>query len=146
MNIGVSTFSHVPSFGQWENSSVQTSYRGVSIVSGQRSGTKEISDEVPTCRNLTESFEDAEDLKVVSQLVSLSKVVDQGALEAEVAAAVVAEPWPGTSIVHIADVVVMTLNQAYKYLHMEDLLLALPGRVGKRNGATEVVFFNEKGK
>ena len=41
---------------------------------------------------------------------------------------------------------VMTLNQAYKYLHVEDLLLALPGRVGKGDGSTEVVFFNEKGK
>ena len=76
MNIGVSTFSQVPSFGQWENSSVQTPYKGVSIVTGQRSGTKEIPDEVPTCRNLTESFEEAEDLEVVSQLISLSKVVD----------------------------------------------------------------------
>lgn len=67
-------------------------------------------------------------------------------MEDEVTAAVVADPWPGMSIVPIADVAVMTLNQAYNYLHVEDLLLALPGRVGKRDRALEVVFFNEKGK
>lgn len=49
-------------------------------------------------------------------------------------------------IVLVADVAVMTLNQAYNYLHVEVLLLAFPRRVGKSDGALEVVFFNEKGK
>ena len=57
-----------------------------------------------------------------------------------------AAPWPGCAVVRVEDVAVMTLSQAYNYLHIEDFLQTLPGRQGKRDSATEVVFFSEKNK
>ncbi|KAG0573021.1 hypothetical protein KC19_VG141700 [Ceratodon purpureus] len=44
------------------------------------------------------------------------------------------------------DVGVMTLPQAYNYLHLDDFLQTLPIRGRRRDGAEVVVFFNEKNK
>ena len=56
------------------------------------------------------------------------------------------DPGPYLEFVQVDNVLSMTLHDAYKHLKIEELLLALPEREAKSNGADEVVFYNDKGK
>ena len=54
--------------------------------------------------------------------------------------------WPYLEFVQVDNVLPMTLPDAYKHLKIEEILLALPEREAKSNGADVVVIYNDKGK
>lgn len=164
MNLEGASFSQDPSFVHWVKAGVddplRTPTRGVSIVTAQDTTSVEGADNDSTCRNLRDKFEQVEELEAVTHLVSLSQGTDRDVRETskplvlenptptpgDITAAVSSEPWSNCSILQVGDVGVMTLAQAYNYLHVEDHMQSLPGRQGRRDNAREVIFFNEKGK
>jgi hypothetical protein len=164
MNLEGASFSQDPSFVHWVKGGVddplQTPTRGVSIVTAQDTTYVEVADNANTCRNLRDKFEQVEELEAVTHLVSLShgtnhdvRVTSKPLVHentsptpGDITAAVSSEPWSNCSILQVGYVGVMTLAQAYNHLHVEDHLLRLPGRQGRRDNAREVIFFNEKGK
>lgn len=164
MNLVGASFSQEPNFVHWVKGGVddplQTPTREVSIVTIQDTTSVEGADDDNTCRNLRDKFKQVEELEAVTHLVSLSQGTDCDVRETskplvlenpppnpkDITAAVSSEPWSNCSIIQVGDVGVMTLVQAYNYLHVEDHMQSLPGRQGRRDNAREVIFFNEKGK
>ena len=161
MVVEETSFSQDPSFHQWMKGNpeahIRTPYKGVSIVSGNSAPEETLKTKDSTCRNLRATFDEEEDLEVTAaELVNLSqrsekkckKIDGEVAIveDKDLANVMATDPWPGCAIVGVEDVAVMTLSQAYHYLHMEDFLQTLPGRQGRRDGADEVIFFNEKKK
>ena len=161
MVVDETAFSQDPSFQNWvkgnPDANVRAPYKGVSIIPDNSGPQLPIVHKDSTCRNLRATFDEEEELEdTAAELVNLAQQSDLESKSAigeadtvedkEVARVVAAAPWPGCAIIRLEEVAVMTLSQAYNYLHVEDLMQTLPGRRGKRDGALDVVFFSEKNK
>lgn len=165
MNLRGDEFTQCPSFAQWAKDGPdvvpQTPYKGVSIVAGHCSESTGLGDTVSTCRNLSVAFEEQEQLDAATvSLVTLSQSICTGVPRVTNATArsericdtvqapspVECDPWPHLEFARVDNVLSMTLPDAYKHLQIEELLIALPGREGKSDGADKVVFYNDKGK
>lgn len=160
-----STFSQNPSFGRWVRESVGESLltpsKGVSIVTSICTRLGSLQDDISTVKNLSKVFAEEGDTggEVVTDLqilfiaadsqvpdVSLAPSWGKGLPSPKRMGGSATEPWPDCFVVQVGDVGVMNIPQAYNYLHIDNLLMAVPGREGRRDGAEFVVFFNEKGK
>ena len=165
MGLASGTLSQDPSFGHWvkepDGGSLQTPYKGISIVTSVSTGSGSLGDDISTVRNLSKLFAEegisegelAPNLQILSnaadcEVPSVSRVPSwgYGPMSPKRLGGLAIEPWPDCSLVPVADVVVMNIPQAFSYLHIEKLLKALPGCEGKKDKAEAVVFFNEKGK
>ena len=165
LNLRGDEFTQCPSFAQWakdgKDEIPETPYKGVSIVAVQCSESTEVGDTVTTCRNLRDAFDEQEHLDVVTDsLVTLSQSICGGetrAVEATARSEIHMDvgddaevhhedPWPHLEFASVDKIASMTLPDAYNYLQIEELLISLPGREGKADGADKVVFYNDKGK
>jgi hypothetical protein len=132
----------------------------VSIVAGKCHESVGLGGTVSTCRNLNEAFEEQQLDATTVSILNLSQIIsseiprDPNATArsemirdtGEAPSPMECNVWPHLEFVQVENVLSMTLPDAYKHLQIEELLLALPGREGKSDGADKVIFYNDKGK
>ena len=164
MNLRGDEYTQCPSFSQRAKDGTdvvsQIPSNGVSIVAGQCHESVGLGGTISTCRNLSEAFEEQQLDAATVSLMSLSQTISSGVPRdrnatarsericdtGEALSPVECDPWPHLEFAQVDNVLSMTLHDAYKHLQIKELLLALPGKEGKSDGADKVEFYNDIGK